>query len=141
LLILAWLIPKWISKRNKQNAIALGINGQVKDPKYFRLTPYESDQNFQRTDGMQIDVYNWVGKGKEPLLYKSGKSGSGKSSIISGWVIPTIAHNNLPYHIIQARVIGDPIPAITEALLKPGNFRILRTSPKLWFHPIRRILV
>ncbi|MFL9867594.1 leucine-rich repeat domain-containing protein, partial [Paraburkholderia fungorum] len=43
-----------------------------------------------------------------------------KSSIISGWVLPKLAREGVATHIVSARVVGNPVSAITQALLKPG---------------------
>ena len=120
ILILLWLIPKWMTARYARRMKELGYSGEVKDPRYFRLTPYVQKSDFHRTDGTQTTVYDWLSKSNEPLLYLSGKSGSGKSSIITGWVIPSINEASMPLHVIQARVVDDPVAAITRALLQPG---------------------
>lgn len=120
LLILAWWIPQWVDERNKKKMIALGISGQIKRPEYFQLVPYESDQNFHRADGVHLALYEWAITSQAPLLFVSGKSGSGKSSIISGWVIPKIKAENLPIRVIRVRVVGNPIAAIQRALFEPG---------------------
>jgi hypothetical protein len=65
-------------------------------------------------------VYAWLVGNPAPLLYLSGASGSGKSSIICGWVLPQLAREGVPIHIVNARIVGNPIAAITRALLKPG---------------------
>jgi len=95
LLILIWLVPKWHEQQNKRRAIEFGIHGQVKDPEYFRLTPYQSDTDFRRADGFHVAVYAWITKSTAPLLYLSGASGSGKSSIISGWVLPKLIRDRV----------------------------------------------
>jgi hypothetical protein len=137
LIMLMWLIPKWADERNKQKAIALGIGGHVKDAKYFRLVPYKTGANFDRADGAHITVYEWISKSKDILLYLSGASGSGKSSIVSGWVIPRILSGSSLLRVVQARIVGNPITAITEALLESNAIRSRRPPDS---HDLRELL-
>jgi internalin A len=120
LLLLLWLVPTWIDRQNRRRAIAFGINGQVKDPEYFRLTPYDSASDFRRADNFHEKVYVWLVGNPAPLLYLSGASGSGKSSILSGWVLPTLAREGGTVHVVNIRVVGNPMSVLTQALLNPG---------------------
>jgi internalin A len=120
LLILLWLVPAFIDQQDRRRAIAFGIHGQVKDPEYFRLTPYDAASDFRRADKAHEKVYAWLVGNPAPLLYLSGASGSGKSSIICGWVLPKLTQEGVPMHVVSARVVGDPITVLTQALLKPG---------------------
>ncbi|MFL9864028.1 hypothetical protein PQR67_07610, partial [Paraburkholderia fungorum] len=79
LLILGWLVPKWREQLNRRRTIDLGIHGQVRDPEYFRLTPYDAASDFRRADHAHEKVYAWLVGNPAPLLYLSGASGSGKS--------------------------------------------------------------
>ena len=120
LLILLWLVPAWREKQHAKIARKFGISGEVKDTEYFRLTPYETASDFRRADKVHGAIYKWLIENPTPLLYLSGVSGSGKSSIISGWVLPQMISMGIPTQVINVRVVGNPISAITEALLKPG---------------------
>jgi hypothetical protein len=118
LLFLLWLMPRWLDWQNRRRAIEFGIHGHVKDPEYFRLTPYDAASDFRRADNAHEKVYGWLVGNPAPLLYLSGASGSGKSSIISGWVLPRLAQQGVPICVVTARVVGNPITAVTQALLK-----------------------
>lgn len=120
LLILAWTVPKWREQQNRRRAIALGIDGEVKDPEYFRLTPYDFTSDFCRADNFHEKVYAWLVSNPAPLLYLSGASGSGKSSIVAAWVLPKLAREGISIRVVNARVIGNPMSAISEALLAAG---------------------
>ncbi|MEX3932162.1 hypothetical protein AB4Y32_10185 [Paraburkholderia phymatum] len=120
LLISLWLVPAWREQRNKRIATERGIHGQIKDPEYFRLTPYDSAADFRRADNVHEKVYEWLMGNPAPLLYLSGASGSGKSSIISAWVVPKLAREGVLTQVVSARIVGNPISAVTQALLKPG---------------------
>jgi Leucine-rich repeat (LRR) protein len=120
LLLLLSLVPAWRDRQNRRRAIAFGIRGQVKDPEYFRLTPYDQGSDFRRADKVHEAVYDWLVGNPAPLLYLSGASGSGKSSIICGWVLPKIVREGVLIHVVNARVVGNPIAVLTQALLRPG---------------------
>ena len=119
LLILGWYVAIRREARNKARAIELGIHGQIKHPDYFRLTPYDAESYFQRADNIHEKVYAWITGSRAPLLYLLGASGSGKSSIISGWVLPKFARERMPVLVVTARVVGDPMAAVRQAVLSP----------------------
>lgn len=119
-LILLWLVPTWRERKNKQQAIALGIHGNIKDPSYFRLTPYDETAEFNRVDHIHESVYAWIVSASAPLLYLIGASGSGKSSIISAWVVPKLNREGGAARVVSVRVVASPISAITQALLEPN---------------------
>ncbi|MEL6193719.1 MAG: leucine-rich repeat domain-containing protein, partial [Bacteroidota bacterium] len=94
----------------KQQALDLSIP----TPGYFRLTPYEAKDasQYTRIDGTHERVLGWLQEEKHPILYLSGESGTGKSSLLNGYVIP-----NLPdYKVIPIRGYTNPVKALTQAL-------------------------
>ncbi|MBB5511271.1 nSTAND1 domain-containing NTPase [Paraburkholderia atlantica] len=119
ILILAWSIAIGREQRNKERAIELGIGGQIKAPDYFRLTPYDENSSFRRADNVHEKVYAWIKGSRLPLLFLMGASGSGKSSIISGWVLPKIKSEDGQIDVVTARVVGDPMTAVRQAMLSP----------------------
>lgn len=137
-LILLWLVPSWSERQNRRRAIACGINGEVKDPEYFRLTPFDSTSDFRRADNAHEKVYAWLVGNAAPLLYLSGASGSGKSSIISGWVLPKLAREGISMYVVGARVVGNPMSAVTRELLKPGA--VWERPPSEGKHCLRDLL-
>jgi DNA-binding transcriptional ArsR family regulator len=101
-----FVLPAWLKRRRAKQATALGISGTVKEHDYFRLTPRTDSASFDRAD-------------RAPLLYLTGASGVGKSSIVEAWLLPKLREKG-ERHIIQARVGAQPVAAIREALLAPG---------------------
>src|SRR6478672_9739009 len=69
-----------IRQRRTNRLAAQGITGQPSDPGYFRLRPYEADDSgrFDRADHAHEEVLKWVRRKPAPILYLSGRSGSGK---------------------------------------------------------------
>ena len=90
---------------------------------YFRLYPYdESDSElFHRLDGAGDKIRNWLKSTSSPVLYLSGASGVGKSSLLAADVIPTLRSEG--WAIVQTRLFGNPIEHLRAALTdEPGLF-------------------
>ncbi len=68
--------------------------------RYFRLTPYDNSANdrarFHRADGLQDKVFEWIDRSQLPLLFLSGVSGSGKTSLLNASVIPRLNEDPAP---------------------------------------------
>lgn len=100
-------------RRLKQNAFT-GATGFT--PGYFRLYPYSTDDaaQFRRLDGGDEKVIRWLLRSDDPVLYLSGPSGSGKSSLIEAALVPALATKG--YRVVQARLFENPVAQVLEAL-------------------------
>jgi hypothetical protein len=84
---------------------------------YFTLRPRESEEGFERADNAHQEVLRWIENTKEPVLYLTGASGTGKSSLLSAWVIPKLEK----HVVIQLRGYeNDLLARIKDKLLEPG---------------------
>ena len=117
-------------QRNKARAI--GGAAQIA-PGYFRLYPYGAVDRpqFVRRDGMDEVVLKWLQATSNSILYLSGASGSGKSSLLSASVLPKLRDMN--WAIIETRAFGDPIEKLRNELAgraasKPDSLRDLLAS-------------
>jgi hypothetical protein len=99
----------------------------VPRPGYFRLQPYGSDDHdaFKRIDGVDSEVLSWLKSTKSSLLYLSGVSGVGKSSLLSAGVLPKLREAG--WSTVETRIFGDPVERVRAALL--GAKRIFRRKP------------
>lgn len=124
LVLLCRTLPAMLKKRNDNRLMQEGIKGELRYPDYFRLTPFEAEDNniFSRADGVHSKIVDWVKESQQPLLYLTGRSGVGKSSIVQAWLIPQLQHCEPKYLILPIRTFNDPCKALLSAL----------TNAKIW---------
>ncbi len=126
-----WSIITLVRRRRREAALrewaVLPLPSSEAD--YFRVGPYsgsEADRKrYRRPDGADADILAWVRAAGDPILYLSGLSGAGKSSLLNASLLPALAAgdaqaNSAPCHIIPIPELGDPIAHLREALLTPG---------------------
>ena len=115
-------LPAWLRQRRTRRLVEEGIHGELKDPGYFRLMPYEEadEERYWRPDNAHESVLEWIQKTDSPLLYLTGRSGTGKSSLLNAWVLPKLRTATPPFHTLVVRSFGDPVGALIAALRKPG---------------------
>jgi Leucine-rich repeat (LRR) protein len=108
-------IPTLIEQRRKKKLTE--ITGNLR-PGYFRLAPRDDQESFTRADGMHEEVLAWLRRPEAQILYLTGQSGSGKSSLLAAWVIPHLIKEGA--RVVRLRGYQDPLAALQEELLKPG---------------------
>jgi Leucine-rich repeat (LRR) protein len=110
-------IPALVDQRRIQRYSE--IKGTIQ-PGYFTLRPREGEEDFKRADNAHEETLRWIENASEPVLYLTGASGSGKSSILSAWVIPKLEREK--HVVIQLRGYEDVLARLTNELLEPGAF-------------------
>jgi hypothetical protein len=111
----------WHRRRKAQRGvITLTPNPEVGSARHFRLDPYvtASPQKFHREDDVHNDVLRWVRETSRPVLFLSGVSGAGKSSVLEAYVLPMLRESG--WRIERVRTFGDPLPQL-EAILAAGR--------------------
>jgi hypothetical protein len=117
ILLFSMLPTFWRALRERRlRAVAIGGDTQFK-PGYFRLHPYGAvDRDvFKRLDGADTTILNWLSQTDASVLYFSGASGSGKSSLLAANVLPTLRDRG--WAVVEARLFGDPMAALRTAIL------------------------
>jgi Leucine-rich repeat (LRR) protein len=108
-------IPALIEQSRKKRLSE--ITGNLRSG-YFRLVPREDQADFSRADGKHEEVLEWLARPASPLLYLTGQSGSGKSSLLAAWVIPHLVRQGV--RVIRLRGYQDPLSTLERELQKPG---------------------
>ena len=108
-------IPAFIEQRRIKRYSE--IKGSI-ETGYFTLRPRDNEESFERADNAHQEILRWIRSSSEPVLYLTGASGTGKSSLISAWVIPKLKREN--YVVLQLRGYEDVLPRLKEELLEPG---------------------
>lgn len=116
--------PKLLRYWRKRKLIDNGIRGKLIEPAYFRIQPYdESDQDqkrYTRADKAHEEVLEWVKDTDEKVLYLTGRSGSGKTSLLNAFVIPALRESTPKFFPMTIRSFQDPMQVLHKTLLKPG---------------------
>ena len=109
----------WRLYRQKRRD-ALSLPDYTEIPrKYFRLDPYvaATANEFRRDDNAHVEVLEWIRDSTHPVLYLSGVSGCGKSSILEGYVLPKLIEDGWRTQLV--RTFSDPLPPLEAALNTP----------------------
>ena len=124
-LILALLtitLPAWLKRRRDRKLIEEGISGTLNDPEYFRIWPYEArDRSATRDQTQRIRRYCAGFVKPSPVLYLTGYSGTGKSSVLRASVLPALKEDKPPYVTLAVRSYHDPLAEITAELGNPSE--------------------
>lgn len=132
LIVTLQLFVEWRAARNRRLAQALAMTPQAVPGGYFRIGPYletpEDFASFDRADQAHKKVLDWLLQACAVPLYLTGDSGSGKSSLLNAFVLPSLRARQ--WTIAEARVYQDPESALRDALAKlPGSRRRRKGEP------------
>src|SRR5262249_7615238 len=108
ILLFSMLPTGWRALRERRLKTAT-IGGDVQfKPGYFRLHPYGAADRgtFKRLDGADSAIWAWLKSTKASLLYLSGASGVGKSSLLAANVLPQLRDSG--WMVIETSLFGDP---------------------------------
>lgn len=128
--LLCITLPAWLKRRREAKLKYFGIHGKLEDPGYFLLRPYEvgDRERFHRPDGAEDEILEWIRQGSEPLLYLTGRSGTGKSSLLDASVLPKLKEGTeSAFQVISVRSYRDPTDELRKVLCEPG--RIWKSPP------------
>ena len=115
LLFFSHTLPTLLERRRK-NRLA-EVTGSTK-PGYFQLAVREDEAAFQRADGKQDEVLRWLQRTPAHVLYLTGSSGAGKSSLLAAWVLPKLDREGVK--VIRLRGYQNPARALEDELKRPG---------------------
>jgi len=87
-IIILWINNKVEEKKENSVAIDSAFNA-------FRFMPYSGEDRdiFFRPDNAQEKIFEWVRSNEESILYLTGPSGAGKTSLLRAWLGPELTKN------------------------------------------------
>ncbi len=106
------VVPTILRGFRERRLHALIRNDAPVAPGYFRLTPYEEGEPFSRPDGATDRVLHWIESTRCPVLYLSGASGSGKTSLVQAGIAPSLRRAG--WEVAVVRGMGRPLHRFTE---------------------------
>jgi hypothetical protein len=110
-------LPTVIGQRRRRRLTEL--SGDLKSG-YFQLAPREEPDGFARADNKHEEILHWLAARRSPILYLTGKSGSGKSSLLAAWVVPKLSQQHPSVQVVKLRGYQDPMLALKGDLENPG---------------------
>ncbi len=120
-----WGAYRLSSRRRITKALLdLADRNEIDRPGYFRVRPYdgsEEDQRlFDRPDGEHLVILRWLRQSDQPVLFLSGTSGTGKSSLLYAYVLPRLRGDSVgpPARQPDAGAGGQPPPKIQNVVLR-----------------------
>ena len=122
LVIATQLLVEWNAGRVRHKLQRLVLQPAAVPEGYFRIGPYrdtaEDRLRFDRADRAHEKVLDWIKRSATTgmPLYLTGNSGSGKSSLLSAYVIPALRQEG--WTVIEARTGQDPQTALHSALAR-----------------------
>lgn len=116
LFALASFVPEIVERHRIKRYSEVG--GEMRTG-YFTLRPREDEDSFGRADNAHNDILSWIQDTKESVLYLTGNSGTGKSSVLHAWVIPKL--RRAMHVVIDVRGYGNDLTSlIAKKILEPG---------------------
>ena len=125
-ILLFQTLPAALRALRERRLKTMAIEG-IPKPGYFRLQPYNAADRdvFERLDGADREILNWLTSTKSSLLYLSGASGVGKSSLLSAGVLPKLREAD--WSVIETRTFENPMARMRAALL--GTKSVFKRMP------------
>ncbi len=116
LVFLFSVIPTIRRFRREQKLYQIFKSEGMQTGGYYRLRPYdEADADiFTRPDNALYEAVKWLRRTTDTVLYLSGASGTGKSSLVNAGITPSLRKDG--WHMLHVRGMGDPMAALSSAL-------------------------
>src|SRR5262245_46298682 len=121
--LLVEALPAFLQKRRERWLRDWSINQQAFQSGYFSLAPYEGPEKdrarFHREDKAHVEALAWLTASPAPILFLTGVSGPGKTSLLNAHVLPELRNSVPGVRIVSVRSYDDPVEALRRELLEP----------------------
>jgi len=109
---IAQLAVEWHAQQGRRTLQRLAVRVDTAQTGYFRIGPYqdtaEDRTRFERADRAHEKVLAWIERSTEMPQYLTGDSGSGKSSLLNAYVLPTLRDRD--WTVVEARAADSSHP-------------------------------
>jgi hypothetical protein len=130
-------LPRIDARRRERRTQEWAVKGRVAEPGYFRLTPYEDNEDdreqYERPDGAHRAVLRWLEQTSRPLIYLTGSSGCGKTSLLNAYVFPELRSRH-GVRIIRVRSFVNPSESLRARLADLAESLQLYQRSQKWMH-------
>jgi hypothetical protein len=130
LTVAAQSFNEWRAKSAERTLKTLATRDGAEQSGYFRIGPYldtaDDQKKFDRADRAHVRVLDWIERSANVPLYLTGDSGSGKTSLLNAFVLPTLRERG--WTVIEARAWQDPGAALRSALAEGSGTRRSRLA-------------
>ena len=118
-------LPRSIQARRQKQRAEIALEFVPSGTEYFRLDPYvkQTPADFLREDDAHKKVLEWVRRTKQPILFLSGASGAGKTSVLEGYVLPELREQG--WRVVEINSFADPLRELENALKRRRGGRLL----------------
>jgi hypothetical protein len=117
---IAQLAVEWHAEQGRRALRRLALRVDSAQTGYFRIGPYldtaDDRTRFERADRAHEKVLGWIERSTEMPQYLTGDSGSGKSSLLNAYVLPSLRERE--WTVVEARAWQDPVATLSDALVR-----------------------
>ena len=124
------VVPKWLKRRRVDRVVG---KSEQATPNDFRIGPREDmpedRERYDRADKRHVDVLNWLRGADEPILFLTGRSGTGKSSLLAAYVLPELRDSAPAVRSLIVRSYDDPVAALAGSCFMRGFSTLPHPDP------------
>ncbi len=116
LILIFFVIPAGLRPYRERQVSKLAPAAAAVVPGYFRIQPFEvaDKERYHRPDNAVERALAWLRRETDPVLYLSGASGAGKSSLVAAGLAPAL--ETAGWTVLFVRSKGEPYASLLATL-------------------------